>query len=292
MAFILDASVFLILVVTCIVGYTRGFRRSIIGMVAAVIATVSAAAFSNALAEPVYNRYMRDNVKAHVMKAIEDADPKQFVMDKLNERGYGKHFTESEIGEVMEKGGDLNDNVSELMTDKGFGHDDIDGLNEEIDTYLDSELQSKISRQMDKAGLSRFSESIRISSEDMRECVKRISTQSKEDAADYIVEKAVSPIMTGVIRCLIFVISYLVMILLIKLIVAVSGLLDNIKDIKAADRFAGLALGTILGLLYCSVIAWGLNLFCRATKDSLTVINAGIAEETYLFRYFFDFFHG
>ena len=103
MAFILDASVFLILVVTCIVGYTRGFRRSIIGMIAAVIATVSAAAFSNALAEPVYNRYMRDNVKAHVMKAIEDADPKQFVMDKLNERGYGKYFTESEIGEVMEK---------------------------------------------------------------------------------------------------------------------------------------------------------------------------------------------
>ena len=150
MAFILDASVFLILVVTCIVGYTRGFRRSIIGMVAAVIATVSAAAFSNALAEPVYNRYMRDNVKAHVMKAIEDADPKQFVMDKLNERGYGKYFTESEIGEVMEKGGDLNDNVSELMTDKGFGHDDIDGLNEEIDTYLDSELQSKISRQMEQ----------------------------------------------------------------------------------------------------------------------------------------------
>ena len=292
MAFILDASVFLILVVTCIVGYTRGFRRSIIGMVAAVIATVSAAAFSNALAEPVYSRYMRDNVKAHVMKAIEDADPKQFVMDKLNERGYGKYFTESEIGEVMEKGGDLNDNVSELMTDKGFGHDDIDGLNEEIDTYLDSELQSKISRQMDKAGLSRFSESIRISSEDMRECVKRISTQSKEDAADYIVEKVVSPIMTGVIRCLIFVISYLVMILLIKLIVAVSGLLDNIKDIKAADRFAGLALGTIMGLLYVSVIAWGLSVFCRATKDSLTVINAGIAEETYLFRYFFDFFHG
>lgn len=292
MAFILDASVFLILVVTCIVGYSKGFRKSIIGMMSAVIATISAAAFSEALAGPVYNRYMRDNVKTHVMRAIEDADPKQIVMDKLTERGYGEYFTENEIGDVVEKGGDLDENISEMMTDKGFGHDDIDGLNQEIDTYLDSELHTKISRQMDKAGLARFSDSIKISSEDMRECVTRMATQSKEDAADYIVEKAVSPIMTGVIRCLIFLISYLVMILLMKLIIMVSGLLDNVKDIKAADRFAGLALGAIMGLLYCSVIAWALSVFCRATKDSLTVFNAGIAEESYLFRYFFDFFHG
>ncbi|MBO4867016.1 MAG: CvpA family protein [Ruminococcus sp.] len=292
MAFILDASVFLILVVTCIVGYTKGFRRSIIGMIAAVIATVSAAAFSDALAEPVYNRYMRDKVKAHVMKAIEDADPKEIVMDKLRERGYGDHFTEAEIGETVEKGGDLDKNISELMKSKGYGHDDIDGFNQEIDSYLDNELPVKISSQMEKAGLSRFSDSIKISTEDMRECVTRIATQSKADAADYIVEKAVSPIMTGVIRCLLFLISYLVMILLLKLIVAVSGILDKMKEVKAADRFAGLALGTIQGLLYCAVIAWALSVFCRATKDSLTVFNAGIAEETYLFRYFFDFFHG
>ena len=192
----------------------------------------------------------------------------------------------------VEKGGDIDKNVSDLMKSKGFGHDDIDGLNDEIDSYLDNELRMKINTQMSNAGLSRFSESIRISSEDMRECVKRVATQSKEDAADYIVEKAVSPIMTGVIRCLIFLISYLVMILLLKLIVAVSGIMDKMKEVKAADRFAGLALGTIMGLLYVSVIAWGLSVFCRATKDSLTAINAGIAEQSYLFRYFFDFFHG
>ena len=292
MAFILDASVVLILVVTCIVGYTKGFRKSIIGMLSAVIATISAAAFSDALAEPVYNRYMRDNVKAHVMRGIEGADPKKIIMDKLTERGYGEYFTEDEIGQTVEKGGDIDKNVSDLMKSKGFGHDDIDGLNDEIDSYLDNELRMKINTQMANAGLSRFSESIRISSEDMRECVKRVATQSKEDAADYIVEKAVSPIMTGVIRCLIFLISYLVMILLLKLIVAVSGIMDKMKEVKAADRFAGLALGTIMGLLYVSVIAWGLSVFCRATKDSLTAINAGIAEQTYLFRYFFDFFHG
>lgn len=292
MALLLDIAVVLIPVVTCIVGYVKGFRKYIIGLIAAVAATVGASFISDALAGPVYDRYMHENVKTHVMRAIEDADPKQIVMDKLKERGYGQYFTENEIGSVVEKGGDITENVSVLLRSKGFGSEDIDGVNREIDSYLDDELPETIDSQMEKAGLSGYIESIDMSSEDMRECVTRIATQSKEDAADFIVEKAVSPILIGVIRCLLFAIIYLVLILLFKLIIMISGVLDRESGEKAADRFAGLALGAVKGLLYCMVIAWALSVFCRATKDSLTVFNSGMMEQSFLFRYFFDFFYG
>ncbi|ADU21452.1 CvpA family protein [Ruminococcus albus] len=292
MALLLDIAVMLIMVVTCIAGYIKGFRRYIVGMIAAVIATVGASVFSEALAEPVYDRYMHDRVKTHVMRAIEDADPKQVVMDKLAERGYGQYFTEDEIGEAVQKGGDITDNVSGLMKSKGLGDEAVGDVDREIDSYFDNELPEEIGRQLDKAGYSGYFDRIKISSEDMHECVKRAATQSREDAADFIVEKAVSPLFIGMIRCLLFVITYLVLILLIKLITAIAGALDGEGEEKAADRFAGLLLGAVKGLMYCAVIAWALSKLCRATRDSLSVFNSGMLEQSYLFIYFFDFFYG
>ncbi|MBQ8965624.1 CvpA family protein [Ruminococcus sp.] len=291
MAIYLDIAIIVILIVTCIVGYVRGFRKYFIGMVAVVIAVVAGAYISGELAEPVYDRYMREKVKTHVTEAIEDYDPKEVVMEKLREQGYGDYISESEVGEIVARGGDYLENVSELLRQKGAGSEEVAQVKQNIDGYFKSELPDQINRRLEETGLAPYVEKVNISADELRECVTRAAAQSKEDAADYIVEKAIKPVLVGIIRSLLFAICFLAVILLLRIIIAISGVMDSIPEARAADRFAGLVLGAIKGLLYCAVIAWALSTLCNATKNSMSFFNADISEKTFLFRYFFDFFY-
>ena len=290
-AIILDIGVIVILIVTCIVGYVRGFRKYFIGMIAAVLATAAAAYVSNRLATPVYDRYLREQVNTHVAGAIEDLDPKKVVMDKLREQGYGDYISEDEVSDIISQGGDYLENISGLLKQKGADNSEIELLRRNIDGYFNSELPATINQKLDESGLTRYIDNVNISADQLRECVTRAATQSKEDAVDYIVEKSIKPILVGVIRTILFVVCYVAAALLLKLIVFISGVMDTVPEVKAADRFAGLVLGAIKGLLYCSVVGWALSMFCSTTKNSMTVFNADISEKTFLFRYFFDFFY-
>lgn len=288
---IFDIIVLIILIVTCIVGYVKGFRKYFIGILAAVIATAASAFASDHLAGPVYDRYIRDDVKAHVTKAIEDFDPKKVVMQKLREQGYGELVTEQEVSDMISQGGDYLENLSGLLKQKGADSSEIDLLRQNIDGYFNSELPDTINKQLDETGLTPYIDRVSIPTDQLRECVTRAATQSKEDAADYIVEKAIKPILVGVVRTVLFAVCFAVVMLLLKLVIFISGVTDTIPEVKAADRFAGLVLGAIKGLLYCAVMGWALSFFCTATKNSMTVFNADIGEKTFLFRYFFNFFY-
>lgn len=287
----LDAGVIIILILTCIVGYVRGFRKCILSIVAVFIATLAAKYSSAGLAAPVYDRYLRDKVKSHVVSAIEDYDPKSVIMEKLNEQGYGEYVSESEIDEMLGRGGDYMENVSELLRQKGADKEDVESLRKNIDGYFSSELPGTITQQLEQTGLTPYLDKVDISADELRECIARAASQSKEDAADYIVEKAIKPVLVGVIRMLLFWLIFLIVSLLLKLIIAISGLAGDGSELKAADRFAGLALGVVKGLIYCAAVGWVLSSFCSATKNSISVMNVGVSEKTYLFRYFFDFFY-
>lgn len=291
MAILLDIGVIVILIVTCIVGYAKGFRKYFIGIIASVIATAAAAYGSGALAEPVYDRYMRDRVNSYVQNAVEDLDPRSVVMDKLNEQGLGGYVTDGEIDEALSRGGDYIQNVGGLLAEKGIDGETIEGLQRNIDGYLGSELPAVIEQRLDASGLSQYAGDVDISAEELREYVRRAASQSKEDAADYIVERAIKPMLVGVIRSLLFGACFLAVMLVMQFIIVISGIAQTIPEVKAADRFAGLALGAIKGLLYCAVIAWVLTTLCSATKNRLDIFNADVSDQTYLFRYFFDFFY-
>ena len=252
---------------------------------------VAGAYISGELAEPVYDRYMREKVKTHVTEAIEDYDPKEVVMEKLREQGYGDYISESEVGEIVAQGGDYLENVSELLRQKGAGSEEVAQVKQNIDGYFKSELPDQINRRLEETGLAPYVKKVNISADELRECVTRAAAQSKEDAADYIVEKAIKPVLVGIIRSLLFAICFLAVVLLLRIIIAISGVMDSIPEARAADRFAGLVLGAIRGLLYCAVIAWTLSTLCNATKNSMSFFNAYTSEKTFLFRYFFDFFY-
>ena len=291
MALFLDCAVVVIIIVTCIVGYVKGFVKYLVGMVSTAVAAGVALWGSNMLAEPVYVRYFEKDVNTRIEKAMADVDVAGSVRQLLSEQGLPILPETGDIKRAAEKEGDLSRNLSDLVAESGGDIEMVTAVRERLDNYFGSGLKEDINEELKNAGLDKYVGSVNFNAEELKSCFKKALTGSRSEAAEYIAEKTVKRVLIGVIRTGLFAVCFIGAALVLKLIVFISGVFDLIPELKAADRFGGLALGAAKGLLYCALGAFILSTMVSATKDSLTVFNSGVSSRTYLFRYFFDFFY-
>lgn len=291
MALFLDCAFVAILLICCIVGYVKGFTKLLIGLVATVVASAVAFWGASSLSEPVYDRYFKDTVHKEVRTAIENVKLSDIVKPVLQKQGLDGILDDKDIDAAANMGGDLIENIGTQLKNKGADSEQVSKVKESISTYFGDEMMEDIQKELNERGLSEYVEKIELSSEDMKKCVQKAVSADKDEAADYISEKAVKPIATGAIKCLMFMICFALVQLLFRVIILISGVMTNISELKAADRFGGLALGAAEGLFYCGMIAFMLCTLAAATKNSLSVFSADTSEQTYIFRLFFNLFY-
>lgn len=291
MALFLDCVFVGIVLVSCIVGYVNGFVKLLIGLISAVVASGIALWGSNSLSEPVYDRYLRDTVRTEVRAAIDNVSLSDIIEPVLERQGLGGILEDSDIEIAAEQDGDLIDNIGARLANKGADAESVESVKESISAYFGDELIEDIERQLDERGLSQYVEKIELSKEDLKSCVQQAVSADKDEAAAFISDRAVKPLALGAIKCLVFSLCFAAVSLLFRIIIAISGVLTNIKELKAADRFGGLALGAARGLFYCGLIAFMLCTLANATKNSLVIFNADVSEQTYIFRLFFNLFY-
>ena len=81
---------------------------------------------------------------------------------------------------------------------------------------------------------------------------------------------------------------YVLMEIVIRLILRLSGVFTRMAGLTAANRFAGMTLGLCKGGLYLVLIAFMVCTVINATENKLPKFNSAVFENTYLFSYFFD----
>lgn len=291
MALLLDAAVILIIIVTSVTGYLRGFIRYVICMLGTLAAVIISVFLSSALTDPVYDRYCRQPVSSAIEQALENVDVMSYVRQELDEQGAGGYLNDDELKRALSAGGDLSENISEMLSDKGADSETCLQIKEQFSDFFDSEMTDKVREQYQKSGLDEAVGDIEISAEQLRECVTMLCSDDKAQAADYLEENAVKPVVCGLVRIALFIALFIAAELILKLILFISGVFTKLPELNAANRFAGLLLGAVKGILYTALIAFMLCVLVNATYDSLPQFNSEIADSTYIFKYFFDFFY-
>lgn len=74
MAYVFDIAVILILLITILVGYRRGFVKSILKLVGCIIAAILAGTFSLMAAQSVFDHMIAPTIEATIEKQISDID--------------------------------------------------------------------------------------------------------------------------------------------------------------------------------------------------------------------------
>lgn len=291
MVYYLDAAVIVIMAVTCAIGYYRGFFRYIICMLGTITAALIAFGVSAALAVPVYERYLEEPATTMVSSALEDIDIDNIIKSQLEQQGLDGYLNDDDIDRALDAGGDIGSNLSDILKQNGAADELADNVNKNLSAYFDNELVSDVKKQYNESGLGELISIENIDTQEFNKAVQILCSGNTEQAAEYITDTAIKPMLVNLSRIVIFIISFIIIELVLKLILVISGVFTKLPPINAANRFGGLVLGAAKGLLYISIIAFGLSIAVNATNNSLEILNADICDRTYLFKYFFDFFY-
>ena len=119
MSLFLDATVILVVALTAIAGFHKGFVKYVISMLGTVASVIVAFVASDFLTAPVYEKYVEKPLESAVQSVVESVDI--VPVAKKGFENLGIKISESEIQKILDKGGNLIDNVSEYVKKNGGG---------------------------------------------------------------------------------------------------------------------------------------------------------------------------
>ena len=275
MAYFFDGAVIMILIVTALTGYCKGFVRYVITMLGTVAAVLVAFLIANMSAENVYNKYFKTQLITSLENAAEQTDLSKLVSNELKNEGVDIDLSDEEIKNVLSGAGTLAENTAQQ---KG----------EELSEYIHSVMPQKLSEKLEgnKLGKS-LSKAVKFTAEQIDEAVKALS-EGGRTGAEYLEKNIFRPIALTFIRLCVFMTVYVLMEIVIRLILRLSGVFTRMAGLTAANRFAGMVLGLCKGGLYLVLIAFMVCTVINATENKLPKFNSAVFENTYLFSYFFD----
>ena len=114
MAYFFDGAVIMILIVTALTGYCKGFVRYVITMLGTVAAVLVAFLIANMSAENVYNKYFKTQLITSLENAAEQTDLSKLVSNELKNEGVDIDLSDEEIKNVLSGAGTLAENTEKL----------------------------------------------------------------------------------------------------------------------------------------------------------------------------------
>ena len=290
MSWVFDGAVILIFIVTALIGFHKGFIKYVIAMLGTLVSVIVALVGANYLAEPVYDRFIKQELIRSIQTATADLDVVQMISDELEKEGVNADISQEDIRNILEKGGDIAENVGDYLSENGFSQEKVSDITSKLDDYLHINMTDKLN-SYDLSGTSIISQKIKITEDSIDEAISALASDDNYERASYLERKIFAPPIIEVLKVFLFGLCFAVMTLLIKLIILISGVFKKMPVVSAANHFGGLALGLCKGALYVSLIAFLYCMVVNGTENRMEIINSANAENSYLFKYFFDFFY-
>ena len=149
MAYFFDGAVIMILIVTALTGYCKGFVRYVITMLGTVAAVLVAFLIANMSAENVYNKYFKTQLITSLENAAEQTDLSKLVSNELKNEGVDIDLSDEEIKNVLSGAGTLAENTEKLLVSKGTDLDTAQQKGEELSEYIHSVMPQKLSEKLE-----------------------------------------------------------------------------------------------------------------------------------------------
>ena len=211
MAYFFDGAVIMILIVTALTGYCKGFVRYVITMLGTVAAVLVAFLIANMSAENVYNKYFKTQLITSLENAAEQTDLSKLVSNELKNEGVDIDLSDEEIKNVLSGAGTLAENTEKLLVSKGTDLDTAQQKGEELSEYIHSVMPQKLSEKLESNKLGKsLSKAVKFTTEQIDEAVKALS-EGGRTGAEYLEKNIFRPIALTFIRLCVFMTVYVLM---------------------------------------------------------------------------------
>ena len=285
----LGVLVVLVLILTAVTGYKKGFLRYILGTVGAVLVVIIAFLATDIFAADVYESFIQPTVVDHISEQIQDVDVAEMVSNEMKEMGYEVNLSEKQINNMLKSDGDISKKISEKAEQNNV---DSEKLENDLNDFFEKRFPSSMGTIYNKLDFEKIGESVDYTRNMSYDTVRALAKGDTELGAKYLEQNLVRPFAMTIVSILMFILLYMVLTIVLRIVLTVTGILDYIPGANGLNKFLGIIAGLLKGLIYLAVIAYAINLIIDASGDSIIKINREMIDKTIIFKYIFDFVCG
>ncbi|MGN0604447.1 MAG: hypothetical protein ACI4I2_10740 [Oscillospiraceae bacterium] len=261
---LLDIISILLIIIITFAGYKKGILRMVISLVGFFAAAAISGFVSNVTYEYVYFHI----VQPSVMEYIESE------ADKLSEE-YSQEKLLEKLGISAVNEAESNDTDLYLTDDEFSGK-----LNSIFKEYC-GRITESLSGVIPDEILESADEYLEKNSFDKQE----VLNDSKASAVTIIEAEIIRPVMLKTVKNVIFFITFIIVCIIFSILSRLAGIIRRIELIKTPDSFLGGILGFIYSILTIMALSLLCSIFIKLTANENTVLNTGVIEETFFFKY-------
>lgn len=265
-AAVLDILAILLIISPLFEGFIKGYKYHIFSLISIAASAAVAFAVSSVFAEPVYERFFKDEVIKGCIETAEKYSPVEMA-DELLE-SYGVDASQEQIENSLRSSESLPDSIGKLAEAHGLSGQQLSDFKEEFYSSLSQQMPESV-KMMIPGGLDSLS-SIKLNDAQIYDAV-RACAQSPQEAAEFTEQRYISPICVSVIKSMLYLLTMGIMSLVMRLVFYIFGFSFKDKAGSGGERFGGVLLGLVIAAANIIVLAVTINFAADASGGLLEV---------------------
>lgn len=281
----LDVLVVCIVIISAFAGAKRGFLSTLASAIGCVVAMALAVAVSGDLSVSIYDSLIRDEVLSKTSTAISSYKGSEEISLSLSSHYEGVTLSSESVSEALSNSENISQSINELLcsgTGQPLTPEETDKL---LQDAFETTFGNKIEENLPAFCMQKLREDTRSDTSDLTTAVFSVVSGNTEDAAEFIESTYIRPVIVSVIKTICIIVIFTVVAVAFRL--ASDLILKTItpEPIKTVDKFAGLIIGALLGVLAVVVIGMGIDALITMSDGELVFLNESTIEKTRVFKH-------
>lgn len=269
----------IIVILFCITGAKRGIIRSIVLFVMLILSLLIGYVVSGFITEPVYDTYVRERVENSVKRSMVNFDAAEFVNKEFFSNRLGIKISDSEIEEAIGESGDISQNIADYAKSKGIPISS-DVVSDRIDTLFEDEnVKNEVKKSFPSYLVPAFESAVSADSQMFGDMVRSLVKTDKNEASEDLTEIALKPIILVALRAALFVLCFIAVWIVLRIIAAVTRL-GSKKESVGINTVLGGMLGAVKGLIVVLLITSLVSIISPLLSLTNSGGSFGLSEQT------------
>ncbi|MGN1133674.1 MAG: hypothetical protein ACI4RN_04370, partial [Oscillospiraceae bacterium] len=267
--------------------YKKGFLKSIVSLLGIVIIFIGSYYSAQIFSPIIYEKLIQTKLENHIENKIQDTSISNMISKQLKKYDSSVDISDNELQSLLKTNSDLSDAITDKISDSDSLTDKK--LKTDLNNYFSNDFVKQISKNvldldLTIFDLSKLEEELDYNINMSYDIVRAMANGDNKLASQYIAANFVVPIVLLALDSLVFLISFVLLSILLKIILKVSGVLDVIPILSGVNKFLGLFVGIAKSCIYLVIFALLVNVVIHSSLNSHINITDTDINKTYIFN--------
>lgn len=290
-AWFFDVFILAIILFYLYTGGKRGFVKSILIFVGYIVAFGAAFFVSNNFSDNIYDTFVKDKVVSSVETQISKVNITDEVKRALNNSfgKYGVTLTDQDVEDILKDDSvDFTDKITQKINST-YRDANVDSsqIQQIVDDLFNSSVISDIIPSLSGFMPKTLQELFNTQNMTVDETLHALSGDV-HTTAEYIETNVLRPNILGIIKTILFVITFFIVKTICYYITRMMSFVNKIPLVGPVNTLLGLALGLLEGLLVAYIVAMIVRFVVFISSGNMIVFNDDTINSTLIFKHIYD----